>query len=169
MTSHQQPVGQVPVPLFIFSAVSLLLGFMTELLGVFEGMNESLRASWEARGVVFSVISGLPEGIGVFVVALAVGGVSASILSTSGSGRRIILAVSALVLSAAFLPVFAAWGIFWKPFGMILAVFWSILSSFLYVRTHRMPCEMILSKEAQNVISLSGAPAHEARSAHADG
>lgn len=169
MTSHQQPVGQVSVPLFIFSAVSLLLGYMAELLGVFDGVNESLRASWEANGEVFSAASGLPEGIGVLVVSLAVGGVSASILNTPGTGRRIILAVSALVLSAAFLPVFAVWGIFWKPFGMILAVLWSVFSSFLYVRTHRMPCEMILSKEAENVISLSGAQVNEARSTHADG
>ncbi|MDB4409091.1 hypothetical protein N9165_03400, partial [Akkermansiaceae bacterium] len=101
MISHHKQVGQVPVPLFIFSTVSLLLGFMTELLGVFDGVNESLQTSFEASSFVFRAVSGLPEGIGVLVVALAAGGMSASILTSPGNGRRVVLGVTALILSLA--------------------------------------------------------------------
>lgn len=172
MTSHHKQVGQVPVPLFIFSAVSLLLGFMTELLGVFDGVNASLQTSWEASGFVFRSVSGLPEGIGVLVVALAAGGVSASILTSPGNGRRVVLGVTALILSLAFLPAFAVWGVFWKPCGMTLAVFWSWFSSLLYARTHLMPCEIMPAEAVENVIPLSGAQAanqHADHSIHADG
>lgn len=174
MTSnrHRKPVGQVPVPLFIFSAVSLLLGFMTELLGVFDGANDSLQTSWEASGFVFRKVSGLPEGIGVLVVALASAGVCNSILASPGDGRRVVLGISALILAMAFLPAFAVWGVFWKPCGMTLAVFWSWISSFLYARSHLMPCEMMPAETVENVIPLSGAQAakqHSDHSIRADG
>lgn len=169
MPSHHKPAGQIPVPLFVFGAVALLLGVMTEILGVFDRATASLRALCESGNVVLSTTAGVPDLSGILVTTCASFGLAGAVLTTPGNGRRVILGVSALTLTIAFLPAFAVWGIFWKPFGMTLAISWSWFSSFLYARTHRMPCEGVRSDDAENVIPLNGERALEDRSLRADG
>ena len=169
MPSHHKPAGQIPVPLFVFGAVALLLGVMTEILGVFDGATAALRSVWESGNVALTQTAGVPDLSGILVTAAASFGLAGAVLMTPGDGRRAILGVSAIALTIAFLPAFAVWGVFWKPFGMSLAIFWSWFSSFLYARTHQMPCEGIIGDAAENVIPLSGEHSQEDRSLRADG
>ncbi len=154
MPQTAKPIGHVPVPLIIFGFLSLLLGTATEVMGAFEGLNESMRELWFANGLVIRAEMGLPGLAGILITAAASFGLIAAILGTPGSGRRVVLGASALFLSLTLIPAFAVWGILWKPFGLILAVIWSWFSASIYARIHRMPCEGIVEDDAQNVIRL---------------
>jgi hypothetical protein len=113
---------------------------------------------------------GLPGKIGIVLTAVASFGLIAAILGTPGSVRRAILGASVLLLSFTLVPVFAVWGYFWKPFGVILAVIWSWFSATVYAQTHRMPCEGRQGEDAQNVIRLKeGEHMTKQHSSRADG
>lgn len=140
-----------------------------EVLGVFDHATASLRALCESGGVELTQTAGLPDLLGMLVTAAASFGLAAAVLLTPGNGRRIILGISALLLGVVCVPSFGVWGIFWKPFGMILAIFWSWFAAFLYARSHRMPCEGMTSEAAGNVIPLSGERSTEDHSLLSDG
>lgn len=154
MSHHVKPIGQVPVPLLIFGALSLLLGAAVEVVGVFDGATEKLRELWQSGGLEVRAEMGLPGMVGLLVTVLASFGLAGAILGSPGAGRRMILGFSGLFLSLSLIPAFAVWGIFWKPFGMLLAVGWSWFSAMIYAQTHRMPCEIEEVWEAGNVISM---------------
>ncbi|MCH1420704.1 MAG: hypothetical protein L7W40_10415 [Akkermansiaceae bacterium] len=166
----EKPTGHLPVPLITFSFVSLFLGTATELMGAFDGLNESVRGFWATNALELRGELGLPGKIGIVFTAVASFGLVAAILGTPGSVRRAILGVSVLLLSFTLVPVFAVWGYFWKPFGVILAVIWSWFSATVYAQTHRMPCEGRRGDDAQNVIRLKeGEHMTKQHSSRADG
>ncbi|YCM43685.1 hypothetical protein V2O64_20480 [Verrucomicrobiaceae bacterium 227] len=169
MSQFEKPAGHFAVPLIIFGFVSLLLGVATELMGVFGGLTESLREACLDGGLIFTARMGLPDTAGILVTAAGVFGVIAAILGTPGGARRVILGFSALLLTFALIPAFAVWGIFWKPFGMIIAILWGWLSASLYAHSHRMPCEGVLELPAENVIDLDGGLGVENYKRHSDG
>ena len=156
MSHRAQPVGHVMLPLFVFGAVSLLLGTATEVMGVFNGATETLRGWWRSGGLEVRGEAGLPGLVGILLTGLASFGLAGAILGTPGGGRRVILGATALFLVVGLIPAFALWGIFWKPFGMLLAVGWSWFSAVIYASRHRMPCEGAEVVEARNVIRLDG-------------
>jgi len=169
MPHRPRPAGHFAAPLVILSFVALGLGFATEKMGIFNGANEALRGVWNERGLVIESEMGLPGTVGILLTAFASFGVIFAILGTPGEGRRAILGMSAVFLSVALLPCFAVWGIFWKPFGMILGVVWGWMSAAIYAHGHVMPCEISLSVAAENVvISMSGEQITES-SSQADG
>ncbi|MDB4457073.1 hypothetical protein N9019_01805, partial [Akkermansiaceae bacterium] len=47
----EKPTGHLPVPLITFSFVSLFLGTATEVMGAFDGLNESVRGLWATNGL----------------------------------------------------------------------------------------------------------------------
>lgn len=154
MPQTAKPTGHVPVPLITFSLVSFLFGTATELMGAFDGVYQLMRGLWAANALEIRAEMGLPGIIGILITAAASFGLIAAILGTPGGGRRTILGASAVFLSLTLAPAFAVWGIFWKPFGLILAVIWSWFSATIYARTHRMPCEGGGEDDAENVIRL---------------
>ncbi|MFT6181277.1 MAG: hypothetical protein ACJA16_002917 [Akkermansiaceae bacterium] len=112
---------------------------------------------------------GLPGMVGVFVTAAASFGLIAAILGTPGLGRQLMIGFSALLLTLTLIPAFAVWGIFWKPFGVLLAVVWSWFSATVYAQIHRMPCEGIIEDTAENIIRLEGDHMTEQHSKRSDG
>ena len=71
MSQYAKPAGHVPVPLILFGFVSLLLGVMTEFLGIFEGMTASLRELWKSGGrLTIEAEMGLPGMVGIFITCL---------------------------------------------------------------------------------------------------
>jgi len=124
---------------------------------------------WENLGISFSASTGVNQLSGFLIALVSILGLVAAVLGTPGDGRRVILGFSALALALALAPVFAVWGIFWKPFGLFLGLFWAWFSAFLYARTHRMPCEGAREKSAQNVIPIKGNLPPKSRSARSDG
>ncbi len=167
---YHQPAGRFAISFSIFSIVALLLGFAAELIGVFDGANAGLKAAWENGGITFSAATGLSNLSGLLIGTCAIFGIVAAVLGTPGDSRRTILGLSALALSLALIPVFAVWGIFWKPFGFTLGIFWGWFSSFIYARTHRMPCESLTPDAAPNVIPMKhDLPPVKNRSRRSDG
>lgn len=169
MPQTLKPAGQVPVPLITFGFVSLLLGVATEVMGAFRRPTESLRGFWESMSVEVSTEMGLPGAVGVLLTAAASFGLIAAILGTPGIGRRLVLGFSALVVVSFLIPAFAVWGIFWKPYGVILAVVWSWFSATIYAGIHRMPCENLEEPVVKSVIRLEGDHMTEHHSKTADG
>jgi len=164
MAHSSKPTGHLPVPLLIFGSVSLLLGLVAEVAGVFEGPTLALREAWEAGGLGLEVEAGLPGVSGFLVTAVASFGLVGAILGTPGVGRRLILGFSALLLTVGLIPACAVWGVFWNPFGVILAVIWSWFSAMVYAQTHEMPCEEGARWEAENVIRMDQDPVEEEES-----
>lgn len=165
----EKPTGHLPVPLITFSFVSLFLGTATEAMGAFDGLNEWVRGLWVTNGLEIRGEMGLPGKTGIVLTAAVSFGLIAAILGTPGSARRLILGASVSLLSFTLVPVFAVWGYFWKPFGLILAVIWSWFSATVYAQTHRMPCEG-RRDDAQNVIRLKeGEHMTKQHSSRADG
>ena len=169
MSQATKPVGHFPVPFITFGFVSLLLGVATEMMGVFDGLTASLREVWKSGGLGFEAEMGLPGIVGVMISSAASFGVIAAILGTPGTGRRLVLGVSALILVVALIPAFAVWGIFWKPFGVILSVVWAWFSGMIYTGTHFMPCERGEEPVDKNVIRLEGDHMTQQHSNQADG
>lgn len=156
MSQFEKPAGRVAIPLLIFGVLSLVMGVATELMGVLRGPSGYLRNACVEGGLVFRADMGLPDPAGLLVTSVACFGLVAAILGTPGGGRRFVLGFSAVFLSLALIPAFAVWGIFWKPFGTIIAVTWAWLSAWIYARSHRMPCEGEAEVPAANVIDLDG-------------
>ena len=128
-------------------------------MGAFDGLNEWARGLWATNGLELRGEMGLPGKIGIVLTAVASFGLIAAILGAS-----------VLLLSFTLVPVFAVWGYFWKPFGVILAVIWSWFSATVYAQTHRMPCEGRQGEDAQNVIRLKeGEHMTKQHSSRADG
>ncbi|MEJ6567373.1 MAG: hypothetical protein QNL80_00785 [Akkermansiaceae bacterium] len=166
---HRQPAGRIMVSFPIFSLVALLLGVATEFMGIFDPANEWLRGGWESGGIDFSTTAGLTGPTGFLIGLVSVFALVAAILGTPGDLRRIIIGLSGLILSLALIPVFAVWGIFWKPFGMTLGILWAWFSSFLYARTHRMPCDVVNRGEIENVTQIKKDLLEQTRSRRSDG
>jgi len=154
MSQPAKSIGHFSVPLIIFGFVSLLLGIATELMGTFDGVTEAMRRLWESGGLAIQSEMGPPGMVGILVMAAASFGVIAAILGTPGAGRRAVIGFSAVLLTLTLIPAFAVWGIFWKPFGVLLAVIWSWFSASIYAGTRRMPCEGASEPPAENVIRL---------------
>lgn len=169
MPQTAKPIGHFSVPLTIFGSVSLLLGTATEAMGAFDGLTESLRGVWQSGGLEILAEMGLPGLVGILITAAASFGLVAAILGTPGTGRRLIIGFSSVVLTLTLIPAFAVWGIFWKPFGIGLAVLWSWFSASIYAHTHRMPCEGGIEDSAENVIRLEGDHMTKQHSKRSDG
>ena len=169
MPQTAQPIGHLSVPLTVFGSVSLLLGTAAEAMAIFDGLTESLRGLWESGGLEIQAEMGLPGMVGLFIAAAASFGLVAAILGTPGTGRRLIVGFSALLLTLSLIPAFAVWGIFWKPFGVVLAVLWAWFSATIYAQTHRMPCEGVIEDTAKNVIRLEGDHMTKQHSKRSDG
>ncbi|MGJ8696415.1 MAG: hypothetical protein ACSHYF_08850 [Verrucomicrobiaceae bacterium] len=165
---HRQPAGRVTFPLYVFSFVALILGVSAEAMGVFSGLNESLKGGLESGGMILDREAGIMGAWGFIGAAAVIFGLTGAVLATPGTGRRLVLGVTALVLAAALIPVFAVWGVFWKPFGLLLGLLWGWLSAFLYARVHRMPAEGELMNPA-NVISMNDSQSTPPTSRRADG
>ncbi len=144
MAQTVKPVGQVAAPLVIFAFVSLFLGVAVEMLGVFGGVTEGLRAFWEKSGMEMKSDLGLPGPVGIIVTAIFCFGLIGAILGTPGGQKRFCLGFSGLILSLMLVPALGVWGIFWKPFGMLLSVVWAWFSAVVYAGMHLMPCDRLV-------------------------
>ncbi len=169
MSRPLKPIGYVAGPLLILGSVSLVLGFAVEFLGIFSGLERSLKVAWESSNLQFQSELGVTSPLGVLMGAALSYCLVGAILGTPGPKRRLVLGVSSFALCLGLLPVFAVWGIFWKPFGLFLMVFWAWLSASIYANSHQMPCDGVGSENAQNVISLDEKHHKEMKKQRADG
>lgn len=156
MAFRAKPRGHVAVPLLIFGGLAILLGMVAEMRGIFTAPTAFLLEAWQSGGLEVRAEMGLPGRVGILVTTIASFALAGAILGTPGTGRRLVLGLTAIFLSLSLIPAFAVWGIFWKPFGTVLAIAWAAFSSTIYAARHEMPCEVIDLPEAGNVIRMDG-------------
>lgn len=136
-SSHGHPFTAAAVVGSFALAVVVLL----RVAGIFNGSDASFRASYVELG--FGV-----EAVGIqpwWDFLLVMGVVYAVVwlqFETPGTGRRVLVLMTSMVLLWAGSPVLALWGVFWSPVGVMLGVGWSGFCAILWARQHPMPCEL---------------------------
>lgn len=114
--------------------------------GLLAPLDSGLASGYAAMG--FGVGPGAVQPVwAVPLAALLVYAVVWLVLETPGTGRRVLLVGTVLVLTAALSPVLALWGLFWSPVSAVAGVAWGGLCAVLWARQHRMPCEFPVSQE----------------------
>jgi hypothetical protein len=136
--SHNQARGQVPVPAAAIGSLAMVLAAGLSGFGLL-GRLDRLIAS--AAGVGADVSRSLPMAL-VWVLAAVISyGLSFALLATPGDGRRLLLWVSALVLTAAWAPVLALAAYQPAIATWLVVAGWSGVCSLAYARNHLMPGE----------------------------
>jgi len=114
---------------WVLQASRMLAGFDGGVRKWFVG----LEAGMEMREVPTGVVAG--------VMAAWVFGIVWVILESPGTWRRMVLWVTALVLTVAMVPVLVLGGWWLLPGMPVVAVIWSGVCAMVYAGRHRMPCE----------------------------
>lgn len=137
MSAHRHPITVAAVVGSFALAVVVLL----RVLGIFGGSDTGLRNWYVGRG--FSVPEGSVQPGWDFLLALvAVYGLVWFLFEIPGTGRRILVLVTALVLLGVGSPVLALWGVFWSPVGAMLGLAWGGFCAIHWARHHPMPCDL---------------------------
>jgi hypothetical protein len=136
--SLNQSRGSVPLPAAAIGSLAMVLAAGLAGFGLLARI-DGLIAS--ATGVGADVSSSLPGWL-VWLSAVVVSyGLSFAMLGTPGAGRRLLLWVTALVLTAAWAPVLALAAYQPAIAPWLVAAGWSGICSLAYARNHLMPGE----------------------------
>ena len=141
-TNHL-PLGRVDIPGMLYGSVGVVLSFTLYWLGVFKRAD-----SW-----LFDFLhkplfhEGVPELLSMVIMATVAAvfcyGVAFSVLGSAGLWRKIVLGVTAIVLTLAMVPAFAVWNIYCSPVLQLVGVFWSWFCVVIYTQHHQMPCDPV--------------------------
>lgn len=139
---------------WLAAGMGLVLGLVCLLLGAGEGFGAWLTSGYEGSG--FPKMELVPPGSPAALVALVIFtfGVVFAMEGTPGTGRRVMLLLSGLVVLAMASPVLALWGVFWNPLVLLLAVFWSGLVAMLHAG-NRDKAEALRIADEQNVVRMN--------------
>lgn len=131
--------GHVVAPSLSIGTMSLVLVVGLDLLGVWNPLDAGATAWTERLG---DGMRDVPAGMVLFMTMLGAYGLPLLMLASPQWWRRVILWMSALCLTAAWLPVLALAS--WKlpPCMPVMAVLWSGLCAMVYAQRHRLPCEV---------------------------
>lgn len=132
--------GQVVAPSLMIGTMAVGLSFGMDSLGFWNALDENATA-WTSR-----LGNGMRDVPAHWVLVLTVVSAYALpflMLSTPQSWRRMVLWLSFLFVTLAWLPVLALAS--WKlpPCMPVVALLWSGLCAFIYAQRHRLPCEEI--------------------------
>ena len=129
-------VAAAVVGSFPFSLVLVL-----RMAGLLEQVETSLAGWYAARG--FGVFSGaIQPWWDLLVVAVLVYVLVWLLFETPGTGRRVLLVLSATIMVLALSPVLALWGIFWSPLTAAIGLAWGGICAIMWARQYPMPCEL---------------------------
>lgn len=147
MTSQSPtPYGHPLAATAVVGSFACALVLVMRVAGLLTSVDAGLAREYVGLG--FGVEgSGVEPAWAVPLVVLLVYGVVWLVFETPGTGRRVMLLLTALVLTVALSPVLALWGAFWSPVSAGLGVVLGGLCAILWARQHRMPCELPVSQE----------------------
>jgi hypothetical protein len=136
-SSHGHPFTAAAVVGSFALAVAVLL----RVAGAFNGVDASFREWYVERG--FGIGEGSVQPWWDFLLVMTVVYALVWLLfETPGTTRRLLVLLTAMVLLFTASPVFALWGTFWSPVGLMLGIGWSGFCTILWARQHPMPCEL---------------------------
>lgn len=137
------PDGRVDVPGLLYGSVGLALSFALHWVGLFK----------RADAWLFDLLhkplfqEGVPDlpSASLLLVCSAVFcyGVAFAVLDSPELWRRVVLGVTAIVLTLAMIPAFAVWNVYFSPFVQLVGVFWSWFCVVIYTQHHQMPCDQV--------------------------
>jgi F0F1-type ATP synthase membrane subunit c/vacuolar-type H+-ATPase subunit K len=129
MTTRQ--LLKTPTP-WLATGMGLIVGLVFLLTGWGDGLAGSLREGYVATG--FPPLSER-QGASLFSLTILILGTFGSVIAlegTPGTGKRVMLLASSLVVIAMASPVLALWGIFWSPFELLFAVSWASIAAMIH-------------------------------------
>lgn len=140
------PVGRLNMPALLYGSVGLLLSYALHWIGMFKRVDALLLESM-SNPFFHEGVAAQPTMLSVMVVAgVFCYGIAFAVLDSPSVWRRVLLGITAMILTVAMVPTFAVWSIYFSPFVQLVGVFWSWFCVVIYTQHHRMPCDSIYSK-----------------------
>lgn len=133
----------------LLGMLALMMAVAAEMTGVFSGLDDVLRSSYVSRAGEFASRMDVRGFVGMGLAGVWCAGMTMMVFFCHGMTQRVVLGVTALVLAAGLSPTFAAWGIYWAPFPLLLGASWAWGSALVYVLGHPR------REELSNVIQMT--------------
>ncbi|MGJ8724029.1 MAG: hypothetical protein ACSHYB_05690 [Roseibacillus sp.] len=111
--------------LWLAAGMGLVVGLVCLLLGAGSHFGEGLLAAYQGRGFPKMEAMGSSSPASLLALVIFTFGIVLALDGTPGTGRRVMLLLSGLVILAMASPVLALWGVFWNPFVLLISVFWA--------------------------------------------
>jgi hypothetical protein len=156
----------VDVPGLLYGSVGLALSFALHWIGMFRRADAWLFDLLH-KPLFHESVADLPSmPLVITAVAVFCYGISFAVLDSPDLWRRVVLGVTAMVLTLAMVPAFAVWNVYFSPFVQLVGVFWSWFCVVIYTQHHRMPCDPVyaeiqMSKPEPELLEPMGKPTAE--------
>ncbi len=149
--AHHHPLTVAAV----VGSFAMAVGLVVRVSGILLGAENALLEFYQNAGFSLDV-DGQPWWA-ILVLLVLTYGLTFLLLEVPGLSRRLLIAVSFVVLMASASPVLALWGVFWSPVVASLCVGWSAICVILWACRHPMPCERGAQEAAgdEKVIPIS--------------
>ena len=136
----KQATGRVLVPATAIGGLSMVLAAGLELLGTLDRTNTHITRIVSRDGVE-KFPKHLPEWSLWLAAGLLAFGLTAAILATPGTWRRVVLWITAVVLVAAWAPVLSLASHAPDISAPWIATLWAGVCAIVYSSNHRMPAD----------------------------
>lgn len=134
-------VSRIDVPCLIHGSIGVVVALALHFVGLFQKGDDRL-IGWLLKPVFHGQMPEVvPFPLLLFVTAVFCFGLAFVILDTAGTGKRVIMGVTVLVLLIAMVPTLAVWDLYFSPFLPAVGVFWAWFTTMMYVNHNLMPCE----------------------------
>lgn len=140
--------------LWLAAGMGLVVGLVCLLLGAGTSFGESLLAAYQGRGFPEMEVIGSGSPASLIAMVIFIFGIVLALEGTPGTGRRVMLLVSGLVILAMASPVLALWSIFWNPFIFLISVFWAGVGAAVQ-GVNRDRVEALRIANEQNVVQMN--------------
>ena len=111
--------------LWLAAGMGLVVGLVLLLLEAGVGFGEWLLNGYLSQGFPEMEILGAASPASLAALVICTFGMVLALEGTPGTGRRIMLLASGLVVLGLASPVLGLWGVFWNPFVVLVSVFWA--------------------------------------------
>lgn len=137
--------GHVVAPSLMIGTMAVGLSVGMDSLGFWNELNVSATA-WTSK--LGDGMRDVPSYVVILLTVASAYALPVLMLSTPQAWRRLVLWLSFLLVTLAWLPVLALAS--WKlpPCLPVVALLWSGLCAFIYAKRHRLPCEEISTNDS---------------------
>jgi len=146
-SDHQHPAGHLWLPVAAIGGLSLVLTTGMELTGAMTRLN-GMAAGMVSRGGAEQFPNRLPGWLVWLAVGVLAFGTAAAVLGTAGVTRRVLLWLTAVILTAGWAPVLSLAAYRPEIAAPWVAALWSGSCALFYASRHRMPCDEIPANES---------------------
>ena len=139
--------------LWLAVGMGLVVGLVSLLLDAGAGFGNWLLSGYQGQGFPDMEVLGGSSPVFLLILVVCTFGMVFALEGTPGTGRRIMLLASGLVVLALASPVLALWGLFLNPFVLLISVFWAGVGSSVQ-GVHRDRIENLRIANEHNVVPM---------------